>query len=207
MRRLLAPSIALTIMGLAAGLAYRYLVDDPSEGSTANYLRSGAHGAGLALTGWAVHLYFSSHGGAWLRRWPLLVDIMVRAVVMAIAVATVAVALQVALYHHPLGAAWLMTGFPRIVAIALVLSVLAGAAFELTRLVGSRVLVNLLVGRYRRPQREERVSMFLTSSARHRSPRRWASYACTTFSPASSSTSISRSSRMEARSMPMSGTR
>jgi hypothetical protein len=45
-RRLLAPSIAVSMLGFAAGLAYRYLADDPSQGSAANYLRSGLHGTG-----------------------------------------------------------------------------------------------------------------------------------------------------------------
>ena len=143
MRRLVAPSIALAVVGFAAGLAYRYLADDPSEGSAANYLRSGLHGMGLALSGWAVHLYFTSHGSELLRRWPLLVEIGVRAVAMAIVIATVAVSLQVLLYGDRLEATWLIAGFPRIFAIAFILSVLFGAAFELTRLIGGRVLINV----------------------------------------------------------------
>ena len=51
--------------------------------------------------------------------------------------------------------------FPRIVAIAFILSVLFGAAFELTRLIGGRVLINVMLGRYRHPTREERILMFL----------------------------------------------
>jgi class 3 adenylate cyclase len=71
------------------------------------------------------------------------------------------VGLQVMLYGHRLDAAWLIGGFPRIVAIAFVLSVLFGAAFELTRLIGTPVLINVILGRYRRPAREERIFMFL----------------------------------------------
>ena len=40
-------------------------------------------------------------------------------------------------------------------------SLLVGSAFELTRLVGSRVLFNIALGRYRSPVREARVLMFL----------------------------------------------
>jgi class 3 adenylate cyclase len=36
-----------------------------------------------------------------------------------------------------------------------------GALFELTRLIGSRVLFNVIIGRYRRPTREQRVLLFL----------------------------------------------
>jgi class 3 adenylate cyclase len=39
--------------------------------------------------------------------------------------------------------------------------VLFGAAYELTRLIGGRTLLNVILGRYRHPTREERVLMFL----------------------------------------------
>jgi class 3 adenylate cyclase len=161
MRRSLAPWIILAVFGLLAGVAYRYFADDAAEATLANYLRSGFHGMGLALSGWAVHLYFTSRSSEWVRRWPLVVEIVVQSVVMAIVVATVAMGLQAALYDNRIEAAWLIAGFPRIVGIAFVMSVLIGAVFELTRLVGGRVLVNVILGRYRRPTREERVLLFL----------------------------------------------
>jgi class 3 adenylate cyclase len=160
-RRVLAPSIAAAMLGFTAGLAYRYLADDPSEGSAANYVRSGLHGTGLALSGWAVHLYLISRSSEWLRRSPLLLEIALRAVVMAIVISTVGVSLQVMLYGYRLEAAWLIGGFPRIVATAFILSVLFSAVFELTRLIGGPALINIILGRYRRPAREERIFMFL----------------------------------------------
>ena len=41
--------------------------------------------------------------------------------------------------------------------MAFVLSVVFGAIFELTRLIGGRVLLNVILGRYRHPTREDRV--------------------------------------------------
>ena len=41
------------------------------------------------------------------------------------------------------------------------MSILIGAIYELTRLIGIRVLLNALIGRYRRAIREERVLLFL----------------------------------------------
>ena len=38
---------------------------------------------------------------------------------------------------------------------------LLGSAYELMRLVGGRVLLSVILGRYRRPTREERVLLFL----------------------------------------------
>jgi class 3 adenylate cyclase len=65
------------------------------------------------------------------------------------------------LYWHGIETFWLGEQFPKIVAAAFVGALLVGVIFELTRLVGSRVLFNVALGRYRVPVREERVLMFL----------------------------------------------
>ena len=161
MRRSVAPWIVLAAFGLLAGCAYRYFADNADEATLANYLRSGTHGMGLTLSGWAVHVYFTSRSSEWVRRWPLVVEILVQAVVMAMVVVTVAVGLEVVLYGHRIEAKWLIGDFPRIVGMTFVLSFVIGAIFELTRLVGSRVLLNFILGRYRRPVREQRVLLFL----------------------------------------------
>ena len=161
MRRLSTPTILIVITGLALGLAYRYLADNPSEGSIANYVRSGLHGIGIAATGWGAHLYFNSRSSAWLRKWPLIAEIVARAVAMAVAVSTAAAVLQMVLYGQWLESTWLVDELPRIVVLAFAISVLFGAVFELTRLIGGRVLLNIILGRYRHPTREERVLMFL----------------------------------------------
>src|SRR5258705_9361155 len=161
MRRALTSWIVLAVFGLVAGAAYRYFVDDPSEATLANYLRSSLDGMGVTLSGWAVHLYFSSRSSGWVGRRPLVVEIVVQSVATAIAVATVAIGLEVVLYGHRIEAAWLAGGLPRIVGITFAGSVVIGALFELTRLIGSRVLFNVIIGRYRRPTREQRVLLFL----------------------------------------------
>jgi len=117
MRRAMTPWIVLAVFGLVAGGAYRYFADDASEATLANYLRSGLHGMGLTLSAWAVHLYFTSRSSEWVRRWPLVIEIVVQSAVMAIVVATVAIGLEVVLYGHGIEAAWLAAGFPRIVGL------------------------------------------------------------------------------------------
>ncbi len=161
MRRALTPWIVLAVFGLIAGGAYRYFANDPSEGTLANYLRSSLHGMGVTLSGWAVHLYFTSRSSEWIRRWPLVIEIVVQSAAMAIVVATVAIGLEVVLYDHRIEGAWLVSHFPRIVGLTFAASIVAGALFELTRLIGSRVLFNVIIGRYRRPTREQRVLLFL----------------------------------------------
>ena len=161
MRHAILPTFFLAIGGLIAGLAYRYFVNDPIEATLSNYLRSSFHGMGMTLAGWGVHLYFTSRRSEWVSKWPLLADLAVRSATMAIVVASAALILQAALYGEWIETKWLIEQFPLIVAIGFVGSMLFGSAYELTRLVGSRVLFNVALGRYRSPVREARVLMFL----------------------------------------------
>ncbi|NOJ46966.1 adenylate/guanylate cyclase domain-containing protein [Bradyrhizobium archetypum] len=161
MRRAIRPTILLAIIGLLAGIAYRHFIDDPIEATLPNYLRSAIHGMGMTLAGWGVHLYFTSRRSEWISKWPLLTDLALRSAVMAIVVAGAVLSLQMALYEEWLETKWLIDQFPLILAIGFFASLLVGSAYELTRLVGSRVLFNVALGRYRSPVREARILMFL----------------------------------------------
>jgi adenylate cyclase len=161
MRQYLKPTIVMAVLGLVFGALYRYLFDRPDEAELANYLRSSLHGMGITLSGWAVQLYFTSAGSAWVRRWPLVVELIIRSVAMAVVVATVTVVLEAVLYSHGVDDHWLASDYPFIVAMAFAVSILIGAIYELVRLVGGRVLLNVILGRYRRATREKRVLLFL----------------------------------------------
>jgi hypothetical protein len=80
---------------------------------------------GLALCGWAVHLYFTSRSSGWVTKWPLVIELLVKSVIMAVVVAAVATGLQAALYGNRIEPAWLGAGFPRIVGIAFMMSMLS----------------------------------------------------------------------------------
>jgi class 3 adenylate cyclase len=167
MRRYLTPVMVLTMAGFLFGGLYRHFVDPSDEETIGYYLRSGVHGAALTLSVWAVQLYFTSRNSAWARRWPLAVELLIRSVAMAVVVATVAISLEIILYGYGRGygrrieLSWLIDDFPRIVGVSFVLSIVVGIVYELTRLIGIRVLINAFLGRYRRPRREERVMLFL----------------------------------------------
>ena len=60
MRHPFAQLTAFAVTAFAIGVAYRYVWDDPSQGSIANYMRSGAHAMGLAACGLGAHLYFNA---------------------------------------------------------------------------------------------------------------------------------------------------
>ena len=64
--RSLGPTLVMALVGLAFGLLFRALIDPADEVSLANYVRSGFHGMCIALSGWAVHLYFTSHSSVWV---------------------------------------------------------------------------------------------------------------------------------------------
>jgi adenylate cyclase len=161
MRRQLVPFIVLTLIGFAVGGLYRAIFDTPVEATPLNYVRSGIHGAALGLAGYAVHLYFTSRSSAWVRRWPLAVELLLRSVAIAVVIAFVATAFEAVLYDHSLEAKWFATDFPKIMVVAFALSVVVAVRLELTRLIGGRVFFNVMIGRYRRPIREERILMFL----------------------------------------------
>jgi class 3 adenylate cyclase len=161
MYRSIIPTVVVAVFGLLLGITVRYFVDSPLEASVANYLGSGLHGMGVALAGWATHLYFASRRSEWISRWPLLIDLAVRSAAMAVVIALAVLGLEPLFHWHRIEANWLVDKFPTIVAAAFSSSLLIGAIFELTRLVGSRVLFNVALGRYRSPVREARVLMFL----------------------------------------------
>jgi adenylate cyclase len=161
MRRSINPTLVFAVNGFLGGMAYRYFFDLPIEASVSNYLRSGFHGMGMTLAGWGVHLYFTSRRSEWINKWPLLIDLAVRSATMAVVVASTVLSLESLLYWHRIEAKWLIGEFPVIVAIGFFASLFVGLGFELTRLIGSRVLFNVALGRYRSPVREARVLMFL----------------------------------------------
>jgi class 3 adenylate cyclase len=161
MRRYLTSTIVMAVLGLAFGGLYRFLFDPPDEAEFANYLRSSVHGAGITLAAWAVQLYFTSRSSAWVRRWPLAVELVISSVATAVAVAAVTVALEAVIYPQGVDRHWLFNDLPFIVALTFAFSIVIGAIYQLIRLIGGRVLVNALIGRYRRPIREQRVLLFL----------------------------------------------
>src|SRR5689334_13200388 len=117
MRRYQKPTIVLAVLGLVFGILYRYLFDLPNEASFANYLRSSVHAVFIVLTAWAVHLYFTSRSSAWVRRWPLAVELIISSVATAVAVAAVTVALEPIIYPWGIARHWLLKDLPFIVAL------------------------------------------------------------------------------------------
>ena len=158
------------IVGFVIGLAYRNFADIAADRDLANYIRSGLHGAGIALTAWTVQAAFASGAhsgvGAMLRRLPPALEILIRSLVMAVALIIAGVLLQLVLYAEPyrvnwISGDWLRTHLPVIVAMGVGLSLVVGAITEIVRLIGRPMLSSVLLGTYHRPAREELIIMFL----------------------------------------------
>ena len=83
----------IVVAGFVFGLAYRAVFNGADERTLGNFLLSGIHGAGLALTVLVVQIGFASAAhsrlGAALRRLPLAAEIVVRALVMTAALIVV----------------------------------------------------------------------------------------------------------------------
>lgn len=161
---------SLLILGFAVGVAYRHHFSPASERTLPYYLSSGVHGIGIALTAWAVQTGFSgsaqSRFGEFLRRLPVAGEVLIRALVMTTALIVVGVGLQFVIYAGSLGlrwftADWFTVTVPRIVAIGFGFSLIVGVTTEIGRLIGGPVITSVLLGRYHRPVREERIVMFL----------------------------------------------
>ena len=191
----------IALLGFLAGALYRYGFDPPREANLANYFRSGLHGVGLALVGWGIHLFLLN----WPRlvRLPFLAELATKSIAMTIGLAVAAATLQFALYGGIPDQTWLSAGLPRIVAYAFVASLILGSLLNLLRLIGPRVLVNFVLGRYHRPYAKSASLCFSTLSVRRGSPRNWAKFAFMTLLLASSSTLTVPLLRTGERSMPM----
>jgi class 3 adenylate cyclase len=161
---------AALVGGFVVGVAYRAIFDLPDERTLANFLRSGFHGVGIALTVWTVQTGFASGAqsrlGASLRRLPLAGEVVVRALVMTAALIVVGFSLQFVLYAEPyqlhwLTRTWLTVNLPRIVLISFGLSLVIGVVVETRRLIGGELLTSVLLGTYHRPTRRRLIVMFL----------------------------------------------
>lgn len=160
----------LLVIGFVVGVSYRAYVDEAASRSLENYLRSGFHGFGVALTGWAVQEWFAGNAqsslGAMLRRLPLLAELLIRSIVMALALIAAGFLLQFALYAeaiqtHWLTGRWLTETLPFIVAIGFSISLIVGVITGIGRLVGGPMLLSVILGTYHRPARRHLIVMFL----------------------------------------------
>lgn len=145
--------VAAATAGLGAGYAF-VVGGEPRHGAVAGFL------IGLLLGGFEL-FFVQTPAGAWLRRSPLALFILVATIIWAL---LIGFSIYVA---TPLLFGIDMSDFEpderdvKAVAFAFGLAFLSTFFLRIQSLIGGRVLFNFLIGRYDRPVREERVFMFL----------------------------------------------
>lgn len=111
---------------------------------------------------WGFEIFFvPSRWGAPLRKMFFLAAILVKALYLMLAVITTVFAQQI-LLHGNLDVTFLIQpGIYIIVAFILIAVSILHTITQVIRIIGGRVLVNFILGRYHRPVQEERIFMFL----------------------------------------------
>jgi len=166
-RRQLPVLFGSLALGFVIGCLYRAVFYDSASPGLRGYVLSGLNGVGIGFTAWAVQLVFISGSrsdlGEALRRWPVAVELLVRALVMTMALVVVGLVLQFVLF--PSGRSvpdeWLRVDLPRIMVISFAVSLIFRLAIESRQFVGSELLMSALLGTYHRPARRELIVVFL----------------------------------------------
>ncbi len=170
----LRPHLRVLIASLAAGFIVGclyhgvfYHLANPNAGS---YWLSGLNGMGIAFTAWAVQHAFivgSRSGlGAALRRLPVGLEILIRALAMTVALVGVGLSLQLLLFSSVHSGPftteeWLRIDLPRILVISFAFSLIFRLIAEGRQFVGSELLMSALLGTYHRPVRRDLIVVFL----------------------------------------------
>jgi len=120
---------------------------------------------GCAVTGGVMGfelLYVQQSSGTWLRELPLPAFTTVSTLVWAV---MIGLSLQIVPllfgFKEAYGGEYQATTFQQDMVFALIVSFVLNTILRIRSLVGGRVLINFVLGRYHRPLREERVFMFL----------------------------------------------
>jgi class 3 adenylate cyclase len=145
----------------AVGVAYVAVLGpiDEFDVTSGVLLRGAAYGAviGGSLTA-AQFFYVDGSAGVWLRRAPFLVSLIIRAL-GATVIISLALFVCGRLFQRTIDLtveSWLRDVAFSFVAASVILFVV-----QMRRIIGGRVLRNLVLGRYSQPVQEDRVFMFL----------------------------------------------
>lgn len=123
--------------------------------------------SGVSVAGFAAIaelFWFGAPSGAWLRRKPLWIYLLVRILVHTVLV-TLALSLNRELHAYIEGSEvlsqWPVNSLLRDTVFSFAMLSVFLFVLQVTTLVGGRTLMNLLLGRYNRPIKEERIFLFV----------------------------------------------
>jgi class 3 adenylate cyclase len=153
----------LTGAGAAAGMAYMPFVSDVA--TVAQAARFAAQGVIIVLLVFGFEIFVAQGPASEkLRRAPFAVVFLVKALITTVLIAAAYGIGSVFLFPQRFAQETPVRDFARDMGYALLVSLALQFILMVRAVVGGRVLVNLILGRYHKPLREERVFMFLDVS-------------------------------------------
>jgi len=153
----------LTFLSMLVGILDSYLGDAIGEASRLDAMLHGgtAYLFGGALIWGLEILVAQSPYGAAIRRLYFLTAIALKAVTVVLVVIWVR-ALTVYMFHGDLNIDFVFNAqFYRTLAFVLVVIITLQVVTQVVRIIGGRTLMNFILGKYRRPVREDKIFMFL----------------------------------------------
>lgn len=154
-RRLLVWAIS-TLLGGIAAVVYSLLV-----GGHPKF----AFPIGCTVFGGVIGfelLYLQQPAGAWLRRLPLPAFMAISTLIWTVIItASLQIVPRLLGFKEAYGEEYHATSFQQDMIASLAVAIALNTILRVRSLVGGRVLMNFLLGRYHRPLREQRVFMFL----------------------------------------------
>ncbi|MEH6822435.1 MAG: adenylate/guanylate cyclase domain-containing protein [Motiliproteus sp.] len=153
--RLFIVLVSLTVL---AGLLYEYLRTKPHH-FYSHVIFAWTLGGGL---GWALELFvLSSRYGTFIRRLHFITAIAVKTLIL-IGTLLFTVFIESLVLHQQVDIAlFLSPDLYRAISYALLIIIGLNALMQMVRMIGGRVLVNFILGKYHQPVSEERIFLFL----------------------------------------------
>ena len=162
MRRRLRLFVILVVVSVAAGMLFEQTVTWTDAGHLRNHshlLFSWALGTSLI---WGFELFFvPGRWGAAIRRMNFLAIIAVKSLILVAIFIFTLIASRLILRGDFDPAAFAQPAVYQTAAFVFLLVATLQAISQVVRIVGGRVLLNFILGKYHRPLREERLFMFL----------------------------------------------
>ena len=149
----------MAVFGAVAGLLFRGTLDPDQSQTALNFFLSAATGALIGLGMLGMHDWFTHRFRDWLRRRPLIIEMALNGLAMAVAGVLVQVIAQIVLFGESL--ADIISLLPFDAALSLALAAVFVTGVHVVRLIGAGQFVSIMVGRYRRPVEEWRIFLFV----------------------------------------------
>ena len=162
-RKLIALGVIVVISALVGG-GYAPLVGGTTGESLSqkDILVFGAHGMLVGLFFSTFELFYvQGSPGQWLRRMPFAKALLARSVLNTVVIVSAFVIGGLTMVPERFTDAGAMESFLRDVAFSFVIALTFQFILTVRQVIGGRVLWNLILGRYHRPVKEDRIFMFL----------------------------------------------